>query len=120
MENMMISITMEMEKTTKNTIKFAEKTENEFVPEKLGSLYIPKVTLAGINYAGGKIIVDLSSNIGIAKLMPEKTTKNTVKFVEVQENEFVPEKIGTVYVPKCTLAEMGYNGGEIYIGIRLA
>ena len=118
MENKMISVEMEMEKATKNTIKFVEKPESEFVPEKIGSLYVPKVTLAGIKYAGGKIIVDLSANIGIAKMMPEKATKNTIKFAEVMESEFVPEKIGTVYVPKSTLAEMGYAGGELYVGIR--
>ena len=38
----------------------------------------------------------------------EKVTKNTVKFTEVLENELDAPKIGTLYVQKATLKEMGW------------
>ncbi len=110
-----ITVTLSMEKTTKNTVKFAEITENEFMPEILGSIYVPKVTLAGIGYQGGNITVTIKACAENAedlenaiRMNPEKPTKNTVKFAEVTENEFVPEKIGSVYIPKTTLAGIGY------------
>ena len=37
----------------------------------------------------------------------EKQTKNTVRFAEEAE----APKIGTLYVPKATLREIGYKGG---------
>lgn len=110
-----ITVTLSMEKTTKNTVKFAEITENEFMPEILGSIYVPKVTLAGIGYQGGNITVTIKACAenpddleNAVRMNPEKPTKNTVKFTEVTENEFVPEKIGSVYIPKTTLAGIGY------------
>lgn len=116
-----ITITLNAEKTTKNTVKFAETCVSDFVPEKIGSLYIPKSTLAGIGYAGGAVVVKIGSpEAGSVKLMPEKPTKNTWKFNEESINEFVPEKIGTMYIPKSTLAELNYTGDAIYCGIELA
>ena len=110
-----ITVTLSMEKTTKNTVKFAEITENEFMPEILGSIYVPKVTLAGIGYQGGNITVTIKACVDNAedlentvRMNPEKPTKNTVKFAEVVENEFIPEKIGSIYIPKTTLAGIGY------------
>lgn len=110
MENI-ITITLAMEKATKNCIKFAEKTESEFVPEKLGQLYVQKAALAGIGYKGGDLTVKitLGNDDGIGFKFA-KTTKNTVMFTEIVENEFVPEKIGNLYIPKNTLAELGYDG----------
>lgn len=120
MELKAITITMEMEKPTKNTIKFVEKPESEFVPEKLGQLYIQKSFLAEIGYQGGNISVTLSQDIGQVKFVFEKPTKNTCKFNEEVANDWTPEKIGSVYVPKSTLSEMGYQGGEFYIGVSVA
>ena len=114
-----ITITMNPEKVTKNTVKFAEVVSNEFVPEKLGSLYVPKSTLAEIAYTGKSIVVSIGAE-GNVKLMPEKATKNTWKFNEESVNEFIPEKIGSVYIPKSTLAEIEYHGDAIYIGVSLA
>ena len=114
-----ITITLAMEKPTKNTVKFAEKTVSDFVPEKLGSLYVPKSTLAEISYNGGDLVVEIGKT-GDVKLMPEKPTKNTVKFTEKTESEFVPEKIGSVYIPKSTLAELGYAGDALYISVKVA
>ena len=57
---------------------------------------------------------------GDLKFTAEKSTKNTVKFAESVANEWVPEKIGSLYVPKFTLAELGYAGGDIYVSISKA
>ena len=109
-----ITITLNMEKATKNCVKFAEETANEFVPEKLGTVYVQKSALLGIGYNGGKLNVKLSADEADAEdgdiiMAPEKVTKNTVKFTEQTKNEWVPETIGSVYIPKVTLAEMGWK-----------
>ena len=117
-----IIVTLNPEKSTKNCVKFVEKQENEFVPELLGSLYVQKSTLAGLKFNGGKIAVTILCGKvkgGIVFSM-EKTTQNTVKFAEVVESEFVPVQIGSIYVPKSTLAGIGYKGGEITVKIALA
>ena len=114
-----ITITLEMEKPTKNCVKFVEKTENEFTPEKIGNIYIQKFFLQEIGFNGGKIEVTISQNVGNSKFVFEKPTKNTCKFNEIAENAWTPEKIGSIYIPKSTLAEMGYTGGDIYIGVSV-
>lgn len=42
----------------------------------------------------------------------EKETKNTYKFKEVVAGPLEPTKVGTIYVPKTTLKEIGYNPGD--------
>lgn len=118
MENI-ITVTLAMEKATKNCVKFAEKTASEFVPEILGSLYVQKSALAEIQYNGGDLIVEISANTGVIKFVPEKATKNTWKFAEVVANDWTPEKIGSIYIPKSTLAKMGFNGGDIYVSMKI-
>ena len=118
MENI-ITITLNMEKATKNCVKFTENVVSEFVPEKLGSIYVQKSALAEIGYTGGDICIKLCANIDAENkdmldaiaFNAEKPTKNTVKFAEVLANEFMPEKIGSLYIPKVTLAELGWNPG---------
>lgn len=124
-----ITITLSVEKTTKNTVKFVEKTANEFTPEKIGTLYIPKATLAAMEYTGGNIVAKIEVQSEENEMLfvemkkgafmePEKATKNTVKFNEQNPmSEFVPDVIGSVYVPKYTLAELGYTGGKIAINL---
>lgn len=124
MENI-ITITLAMEKATKNCVKFNEVTENEFIPEKLGSIYVQKSALAEIGFNGGNICVSITTDEsnaedGDLKFTAEKTTKNTVKFAEAVANEWIPEKIGSLYVPKFTLAQMGYAGGNIYVSLSVA
>lgn len=124
MENI-ITITLSMEKATKNCVKFNEVTENEFIPEKLGSIYVQKSALAEIGFNGGNLCISITTDAenaedGDLKFIAEKTTKNTVKFAESVANEWVPEKIGSLYVPKYTLAQMGYTGGEIYVSLSIA
>ena len=120
-----ITITLSMKKATKNCVKFNEVTETEFIPEELGSIYVQKSALAEIGFNGGNISISITTDAdnaedGDLKFVAEKTTKNTVKFAEVTENEWVPEKIGSLYVPKYTLAELGYTGGEIYVSLSIA
>ena len=124
MENI-ITITLAMEKATKNCVKFNEVTENEFIPEKLGSIYVQKSALAEIGFNGGNICISITTDEsnaedGDLKFTAEKTTKNTVKFAEAVANEWIPEKIGSLYVPKFTLAQMGYAGGNIYVSLSVA
>ena len=42
----------------------------------------------------------------------EKATKNTIRFEEALENALDAPKIGTLYVPKSTLAELGWKEGK--------
>ncbi len=39
----------------------------------------------------------------------EKATKNTIRFEEVLENDLAAPKIGSIYNPKSTLGEIGWN-----------
>ena len=121
MEN--ITITLSMEKVTKNCVKFAEKTESEFSMEKLGSVYVQKSAFAE-GYAGQ----DINICISVAEIphglsfTAEKPTKNTVKFAEDVENEFSLAEIGSLYIPKATLAEIGWRPDlkqKIYVGISI-
>ena len=43
----------------------------------------------------------------------EKVTKNTIKFAEILPEEGFPApKVGTLYVPKSTLGELGWSEGK--------
>lgn len=42
----------------------------------------------------------------------EKATKNTIRFEEVLANTLDAPKIGTLYIPKSTLAELGWKEGD--------
>ena len=42
----------------------------------------------------------------------EKATKNTIRFAEVLESELAAPKIGSVYIPKSTLGELGWKEGN--------
>lgn len=41
----------------------------------------------------------------------EKVTKNTIRFAEILESELSAPKIGSVYIPKSTLGEIGFKEG---------
>ena len=51
----------------------------------------------------------------IVKFEEEKATKNTIKFVEINPDELDESKIGTLYVRKSTLKEIGWNSGKILV-----
>lgn len=42
----------------------------------------------------------------------EKDTKNTIRFKEVVEGPLDIPKVGTIYIPKMTLKEVGYEPGD--------
>lgn len=42
----------------------------------------------------------------------EKDTKNTIRFKEILEGPLDVAKVGTIYVPKVTLKEIGYESGK--------
>ena len=46
------------------------------------------------------------------KLQMEKATKNTIRFEEVLESELAAPKLGSIYIPKSTLAELGWKEGD--------
>ncbi len=55
-----MKVVMEMEKATKNTIRFAEVLENELDAPKVGTIYVPKATLGSIGWKEGrKLIINL-------------------------------------------------------------
>lgn len=49
-----IAVKFEMEKETKNTIKFKEATGTLLDIPKVGTLYVPKITLREIGWEPGK------------------------------------------------------------------
>lgn len=56
-----MEIIFKQEKTTKNTIKFAEQLADELDTPKIGSLYIQKAALKELGWQDGKLIkVDLN------------------------------------------------------------
>ena len=51
-----MKVTMNMEKATKNTIKFAEVLESELDAPSIGIIYVPKTTLKAIGWKEGKTL----------------------------------------------------------------
>lgn len=45
----------------------------------------------------------------------EKATKNTIRFEEVLESELAAPKVGSVYIPKSTLGEIGWKEGAALV-----
>lgn len=45
----------------------------------------------------------------------EKMTKNTIRFAEVLESEYAAPVVGTIYVPKATLGQIGYKEGKTLV-----
>lgn len=43
----------------------------------------------------------------------EKATKNTIRFEEILESELAAPKVGSVYIPKSTLGEIGWKEGDV-------
>lgn len=58
-----MKVVFEMEKDTKNTIRFKEAVGGPLDTPKIGTLYVPKTTLQDIGYDIGKqLVVDISVN----------------------------------------------------------
>jgi len=47
------------------------------------------------------------------KFKQEKVTKNTIKFAEILEDDLDAAKIGTLYVQKATLKEIGWQDDKV-------
>lgn len=52
-----MKVTFEMEKATKNTIRFAEVLESELAAPAIGSIYVPKSTLGQVGWKEGRKLV---------------------------------------------------------------
>ena len=46
------------------------------------------------------------------KFEMEKATKNTIRFAEILASELDAPKIGSIYIPKATLGELGWKEGD--------
>lgn len=56
-----MKVEFEMEKATKNTIRFNEVLESELSAPKVGTIYVPKSTLGELKWKDGKkLVIDLS------------------------------------------------------------
>ena len=119
-----IKVTLNFGEVKKTSVLFTETPANDYVAEIIGNIYLPKTTVGNLiieqNYQPGHPIVVEFGNTGDVKLMPEKPTRNTWKFNEETVSEFVPGKIGSVYVPKSTLEKLGYCGDALYMSIKVA
>lgn len=51
-----MKVTMNMEKATKNTIRFTEVLESELDAPSIGVIYVPKATLKAIGWKEGKAL----------------------------------------------------------------
>ena len=51
-----MKVTMNMEKATKNTIRFAEVLESELDAPSIGVIYVSKATLKAIGWKEGKAL----------------------------------------------------------------
>lgn len=55
-----MKVVFEMEKATKNTIRFAEVLESELAAPAVGNVYIPKSTLGQIGWKeGNKLTLEI-------------------------------------------------------------
>lgn len=45
----------------------------------------------------------------------ERVTKNAVRFAEVLKSDLDEPRIGTLYMKKSTLREMGWNEGQLLV-----
>lgn len=55
-----VTVSFELEKETKNTIRFKEVVADMLDTPKVGTIYVPKATLKEIGYTqGAKLIMDL-------------------------------------------------------------
>lgn len=56
-----MKVTFDIERMTKNTIRFSEVLTDALDVPKVGTIYVPKTTLKEIGYAEGKqLVIDLA------------------------------------------------------------
>lgn len=57
-----MTVEFKMDRTTKNTIRFAEVTESDMDAPKIGTIYVPKATLKVLGFKdGGTLVVKIST-----------------------------------------------------------
>ena len=115
-----ITITLEQKKVTDNKVLFEEPVVGKFDVAKIGKVYIPKLLLSEIPYKGeGKIKMEIAVE-GKAGVIckPCEPTKNCAVFEEILPDEYTPERIGKVYLPKTTIPMLGWEEGQ-NIAIRV-
>jgi len=109
-----ITIILEEKKVTENKVLFEEPAPGKFDVPKIGKIYIPKLALHDIGYKGGCKIgmqIEVDGKEGIL-CEPDEPTKNCAVFKEALPDEYTPERIGKVYIPKTTLPAMGWEEGK--------
>lgn len=115
-----IAIMLEERKVTDNKVMFEEPVLGKFDVPKIGKIYIPKITLSEIKYKGeGKIKMEITvnGNSGIV-CEPAEPTKNCAVFTEIVPDNYTPDRIGKLYIPKTTIPVLGWNEGQ-NIAIRI-
>lgn len=79
----MCKVIMEVEKTTKNTVKFSEIKSGKLTSPAIGTLYVPKATLKAMDWQeGNQISVDLGivpAEKPASKAAPKASAKKTTK-----------------------------------------
>ncbi len=115
-----ITITLEERKVTDNKVMFEEPVTGKFDVAKIGKVYIPKLALSEIKYKGeGSIKIEISVN-GTTGIVcePAEPTKNCAVFAEIVPDEYTPERIGKLYIPKTTIPALGWQEGQ-NIAVRI-
>lgn len=116
-----ITIILEEKKVTDNKVLFEEPVTGKLAIQKIGKVYIPKIALAEIKYKGeGKVgmMITVDGTDGIKCKMGEPT-KNTVPYAEIIPDNYTPAHIGSVYIPKTTLPELGITSEEQTISVKI-
>lgn len=78
----MCKVIMEVEKTTKNTVKFSEIKSGKLTSPAIGTLYVPKATLKAMDWQeGNQISVDLGivAEVKTVKTAPKASAKKAAK-----------------------------------------
>ena len=57
-----VSVKFELEKVTKNTIRFREELTSPLDVPKVGVVYVPKTTLREIGWEDGPLYIDMYAN----------------------------------------------------------
>lgn len=77
-----MKVAMEMEKVTKNTVRFTEKVASDTDAPAIGTIYVPKATLSAIKWKEGMpLYVDVS--------IQKPATKKSSGAGQVRKNEKV-------------------------------
>lgn len=102
-------VTAAKETKTDVPVPAKEKKATKKAPAKKAEEKKEETTMA--KAAAAKEVAQETKAPVTVEMQVGKVTKNTIRFEEVVESEFTNPKIGTLYVPKGTLGEIGYAEG---------